>query len=596
MTSPQVTKFLGLLDGVRKSGDNWTAHCPCRNDDKSPTLSVGEGRDGRVLVKCHRGGNPCTMDEICKAVGVEVKDLHPNLPPKDEQPAKPSDARNDLKLQTVYDYTDAFGNLVFQVLRFKSTDGRKEFRQRVPDATQPKGWKYSTTHLEEKPLYRLPELLHAIDNDRIVFVAEGEKDVDALWEAGYPATCNPMGADNGQGSKWKPNHTESLDGARIIILADNDEPGLVHANYVFDQLVARGKTQVKIKRCPDGYKDAYDLLAAGLSVRDLIEVRSMEPPQESGTSPEKESGPSPENTDGVQDAFLEAVHSIIDMVEWDASLGTKITKATSILQAALPQQLATTGRLITWREFIGEAADDSYDWLIDGVLERQERVMIVAAEGAGKTTLARQVAMLTGAGIHPFNYTEIRPIRTLLVDLENPEKIIRRQSRKIMANIDRYYSRREHHSSLWTKPDGINVLKAADRMLLEQQIEATACELLVLGPIYKSFIDPGSKSAESVAIEVATYFDYLRATYGVALWLEHHAPLGNSLTGRDLRPMGSAVWMRWPEFGFALAQDPTATERIYDFKQWRGPRDVRTWPAQMRRGDLFPFEVLTYTD
>ena len=149
---------------------------------------------------------------------------------------------------------------------------------------------------------------------------------------------------------------------------------------------------------------------------------------------------------------------------------------------------------------------------------------------------------------------------------------------------------------LWVKPDGINVLKPADRALLETRIEATEPELLVLGPLYKAFIDPGNKTAEATAIEVAMYLDQLRTRYGCALWLEHHAPLGNGLSGRDLRPMGSAVWMRWPEFGYALAPDPTAVgDPTYEVKQWRGPRDLRQWPRLLKRGERFPFDVVEWT-
>jgi replicative DNA helicase len=60
--------------------------------------------------------------------------------------------------------------------------------------------------------------------------------------------------------------------------------------------------------------------------------------------------------------------------------------------------------------------------------------------------------------------------------------------------------------------------------------------------------------------------------------------------------MGSAVWMRWPEFGYALAPDPTAVgEPVYEVQQWRGPRDLRQWPTRMKRSKLFPFEVLEFS-
>ena len=67
--SPQIASFLSKLEGVKVSGSNWYARCPCRNDDNNPSLSIGQGRDGRVLATCHRGGG-CSLDEICAAMKI----------------------------------------------------------------------------------------------------------------------------------------------------------------------------------------------------------------------------------------------------------------------------------------------------------------------------------------------------------------------------------------------------------------------------------------------------------------------------------------------------------------------------------------------
>jgi hypothetical protein len=118
-----------------------------------------------------------------------------------------------------------------------------------------------------------------------------------------------------------------------------------------------------------------------------------------------------------------------------------------------------------------------------------------------------------------------------------------------------------------------------------------------MGPLYKAFLDPGNRTSEAVAIEVARYLDTLRNVYGMALWLEHHAPLGTSMTSRELRPFGSAVWSRWPEFGLALQPDPTHMgEYVYEVNHFRGARDQRYWPLKMKRGTKFPFEVTEFMD
>ena len=157
-----VQNFLNRLDNVRVEGDGWSARCPCRTDDHNPSVHVGQGRDGRVLVTCHRGDG-CDVNEICDAVGISISDL---FPPKPRQEKKPQ-----LKQVATYDFRDAQGDLLFQKVRYVDETGRKTFRQRKPDGSG--GWTYSLGDTP-KVLYRLPEVLAAAKSGGIVWVVEGE--------------------------------------------------------------------------------------------------------------------------------------------------------------------------------------------------------------------------------------------------------------------------------------------------------------------------------------------------------------------------------------------------------------------------------------
>lgn len=73
--SAQLETFLGRLQKVRKTGKtNWMACCPA-HDDKTPSLTIAEGSDGRVLVHCF--GQQCSVSDIAEAVGLEISDLMP---------------------------------------------------------------------------------------------------------------------------------------------------------------------------------------------------------------------------------------------------------------------------------------------------------------------------------------------------------------------------------------------------------------------------------------------------------------------------------------------------------------------------------------
>lgn len=69
-----MTSILERLDGVRKTGsDKYVARCPA-HADKTPSLSVREMSDGRVLIHCFGG---CETADILAAVGLTFRDVMP---------------------------------------------------------------------------------------------------------------------------------------------------------------------------------------------------------------------------------------------------------------------------------------------------------------------------------------------------------------------------------------------------------------------------------------------------------------------------------------------------------------------------------------
>src|SRR5690606_37855044 len=90
--------------------------------------------------------------------------------------------------------------------------------------------------------------------------------------------------------------------------------------------------------------------------------------------------------------------------------------------------------------YLGELLDgeDTYDWLVPDLLERGDRVVIVAAEGAGKTTMLRQMTVCLAAGIHPLDLTVMpTSFRVLAIDAENTPASWRRKTRPMVAAAER---------------------------------------------------------------------------------------------------------------------------------------------------------------
>ena len=67
-------KFLARLDSVvERPNKNFFACCPA-HDDNRPSLSIKEVENGRLLLYCFAG---CRPEDICGAVGLEMRDLFP---------------------------------------------------------------------------------------------------------------------------------------------------------------------------------------------------------------------------------------------------------------------------------------------------------------------------------------------------------------------------------------------------------------------------------------------------------------------------------------------------------------------------------------
>jgi 5S rRNA maturation endonuclease (ribonuclease M5) len=215
VTKP-IDLVLSRLKGTKETKNGWDALCPA-HDDHNPSLGVKVMEDGTVLIKCR--SRACSLEAICKAIGLEVKDLFPNK-------LQNGSGKAHREIVATYDYVDGDGKLLFQVVRFDP----KDFQQRRPDPTSKGGWIWDLKGVS-RVLYRLPEILKAVANHETIFVPEGEKDVNNLVKIGLVATTNAGGA-----GKWKPEYADTLRSANVIILPDNDNAGQKHAHQVASSL------------------------------------------------------------------------------------------------------------------------------------------------------------------------------------------------------------------------------------------------------------------------------------------------------------------------------------------------------------------------
>ncbi|WP_378734964.1 AAA family ATPase [Nocardia brasiliensis] len=252
------------------------------------------------------------------------------------------------------------------------------------------------------------------------------------------------------------------------------------------------------------------------------------------------------------------------------------------------------------REFL--AQEDFHNWLVPGLIERTERVILTGEEGGGKSVLCSQIGACVAGGLHPFTgdlQDNGDGARVLVYDCENSAAQSRRRFRLITTRVDELrdgYGMTpvdwSAHMRIEVQPKGIDLLAGRDVARLEHAINAVQPDLLILGPLYK--LHHRDPSDEPAARELTWILDGLRERYGCALLTEAHAGNGLDSSGkRNMRPIGSSLWRRWPEFGFGMRRNTRDSGKgraqIVDLVPWRGSREERAWPDSLQFSIRLPW-------
>jgi replicative DNA helicase len=237
--------------------------------------------------------------------------------------------------------------------------------------------------------------------------------------------------------------------------------------------------------------------------------------------------------------------------------------------------------------------DDEVDWVIPDLLAREDRFILTGVEGAGKMMMLRQIAICAAAGIHPFTHQRMPRQTVLLVDLENPAAEMRRTMRKMVTSAQSESRLVDVTERVFVerRPEGINLADPGNIAWLMKRITVTRPDILIIGPLYKAMND--NPNDEQVARAVSVALDLVRTQGNCALMIEAHSGHSNGVNERPIRPIGSSLWLRWPEFGYGLryAKTEDAEERRrMELLTWRGSRGEREWPKHLIMDPRYAFQ------
>lgn len=241
----QILLKLSQMTGVKpiRSGHNrWKAICPC-HPDKNPSLSITLRNDGGLLYHCFAG---CDWKDVRQAIdnGVSVSYNIDYKPPEREKRV----------LIATYVYRDEYNNPLYRKLRFIPKNFSLQVYKNGKWVSEKGGVNRSLA-----VLYNLPEIISA----STVFIVEGEKAANKLTEWGLVGTCSFDGASiykkNATANpKWQVRYNKYLENKHIVLLPDNDPPGISHMSYIYSTLQnVRSKKIIQLPGLAYG-DDFYD--------------------------------------------------------------------------------------------------------------------------------------------------------------------------------------------------------------------------------------------------------------------------------------------------------------------------------------------------
>jgi len=209
------------------NGSRISALCPFHND-KSPSFSC-DNETGSW--KCHAGCGSGDYGEFFfrynanKSSTPDFDDDTFNLILKMTAKSKNQDWSGFQCVKTHY-YENSDGETIFRVKRFEHPTKSKRFCQEHWSGEKWMKGKYEKGCL-------MPYLWRHWTKERgdFIFIVEGEKCAESLYSQNLNATAFPMGVNG-----WQNNYGHLFADWRVVILPDNDEPGLAFGKRVENAL------------------------------------------------------------------------------------------------------------------------------------------------------------------------------------------------------------------------------------------------------------------------------------------------------------------------------------------------------------------------
>jgi hypothetical protein len=518
------------LGGATGSGPPYKVCCPA-HDDKNPSLSIGDGDNGRVWYKCHGGCDQADVRRELQSRGLLPEDTKPRKAKANDGATEPDRPAGDLVWPVpvgtpppsfknwpggaptaTYDYRNAEGQLIGVVARWDRNDGNKKIRPFVALRGQDGSLQWEPRGFPTpRPLFGLEKL--AARTDAKVLVVEGEKTalaartifpdlVVVTWQGGAKAVAQ---------SDWQP-----LAEREVILWPDNDQPGK--------------DAMAEVEQC---------LTGSALSIA-TVDLPNALP------------------------------------AKWDlADTPPTGVEVVSLLAAAKVRRQKLRDFVVTAPDLIGLDVPDRQH-LIEPFIVEGGLHMLYAERGLGKTWLALKLALSVAAGTAFFTYEVPGARQVLYVDGEMSLGELKDRIAKLAPSPpttlrllpSELLFREARPLNINGEEDQGRIIELIDRL----EAEGAKPALIVFDNL--SSLSAGGDENDNTALDsLLRWLVFLRHK-GIAVLLVHHAGKSGDQRGASRREdlLDTSIRLKRPDDDDG--HRPEGAEFIMEFTKTRGKRPV----------------------
>ena len=421
--------------------------------------------------------------------------------------------------KTTYHYHDEHGNRLYSKIREMSdTDPRhkKFYWQSYKD-----GNVIYNSSGSRRVLYKLPEVLNAIQSSTPIYLVEGEKDCEKLCESDLVATTAPVT------KQWEESFTKSLANADVILLYDNDKAGIQRKELICEKLYGNVQ-QLRVIDLLVEYRESH-----GLDITDWLAMGN------------------------TIESLKSLVEQAADYKPKKPEHGLHLISAHDILTLELPQR----------------------EMIMSPFFPSQGLVLLVAKRGVGKTFVALGIAHAVSTGESFLEWHAPQPKRVLYVDGEMPASLMQERFKMITTMTNK--QPQPDHLQIIT-PDlqtttMRNLSKKEGRALIQGLMRDY--DLLVLDNLSCLFRSGSENEAESW--QEAQEFALNLRRQGKSILFVHHAGKSGTQRGTSKREdiLDTVIILKRPDD--YKAEEGARFEVHFDKTRHFAGNDARSFQAQL---------------